>query len=213
KFTRTWDILNWCDPLNAGSGFLHWDQIVKVGDFTAPEVTCPGEDTDWDGIPDQGLTFSTSPWSCTGSFSVPVLNDDNVTDNCSGWSYTTEIVTEVEVEVTNQYGQVTGTRIDTVVVRTNAMITQRADRLVTGIPQGNHYFRYTVEDDCGNKVVEYCPFSVRDLIEPTAICDDELIISIGGGDDSYAGVLPNVRARVYAEAINENATDNCGVDR
>ncbi|MCB9289979.1 MAG: T9SS type A sorting domain-containing protein [Lewinellaceae bacterium] len=213
KFTRTWDILNWCDPLNAGSGFLHWDQIVKVGDFTAPEVTCPGEDTDWDGIPDQGLTFSTSPWSCTGSFSVPVLNDDNVTDNCSGWSYTTEIVTEVEVEVTNQYGQVTGTRIDTVVVRTNAMITQRADRLVTGIPQGNHYFRYTVEDDCGNKVVEYCPFSVKDLIEPTAICDDELIISIGGGDDSYAGVLPNVRARVYAEAINENATDNCGVDR
>ncbi|MCB0587808.1 MAG: T9SS type A sorting domain-containing protein, partial [Phaeodactylibacter sp.] len=154
------------------------------------------------------LVFSTSPWSCTGAFAVPL---PTVADNCSGYQVKSEIVTEVEVPVTNQYGILIGTRIDTVVLRT--ILWNAPTRLVSGIPQGNHYFRYTVEDDCGNKVVTYCPFSVRDQIEPTAICDDELIISIGGGNNSYQGALPNVRARVYAEAINESATDNCEIDR
>ena len=193
KVVRTWDILDWCNP----NQFIHWDQIIKVGDFTPPSVTCPGEDYDWDGTLDP-LVISTSPFSCTASFSVPL---PSVTDNCSDYEVHTEIVTEVEVEVTNQYGQVTGTRTDTVVVRVIAW--NAPTRLVSGIPAGNHYFRYTVEDDCGNKSVVYCPFSVKDQVEPTAICDDNLTISIGGNDFS----------RVYATDIDEGSNDNCEVDR
>jgi hypothetical protein len=72
-----------------------------------------------------------------------------------------------------------------------------------GIPLGNHFFYYEVEDDCGNKTTVYCDFSVRDQIEPVAVCDDQLNISIGGGDF----------ARVFAADIDEGSWDNCEIDR
>ena len=193
KFVRTWDILDWCGP----SPFIHFDQIIKVGDFSAPTVTCPGQDYDWDGSLDP-LVFSTSPFSCTAAFSVPL---PTVTDNCSSYRVKSEIVTQVQVQVVNQYGIVTGTRTDTVVVRT--VLWNAPNRLVSGIPVGNHFFRYTVEDDCGNKAVVYCPFSVKDQVEPTAICDDNLNISIGGQN----------LARIYATDIDEGSNDNCEIDR
>ena len=193
KFIRTWDIIDWCAP----SPLTHFDQIVKVGDFSAPTVTCPGQDYDWDGDLDP-LVFSTSPFSCTAAFSVPL---PTVTDNCSSYRVKSEIVTQVQVQVVNQYGIVTGTRTDTVVVRT--VLWNAPTRLVSGIPTGNHFFRYTVEDDCGNKTVVYCPFSVKDKVEPTAICDDNLNISIGGQN----------LARIYATDIDEGSNDNCEIDR
>ena len=193
KFVRDWTVIDWCD----GDNIAVDAQVIKVGDYTAPAVTCPAQ-----------TVYSTSPFSCTGSFSVPL---PTVTDNCSEYEVHTEIVTEVEVEVTNQYGIVTGTRTDTVVVRVIAW--NAPTRLVSGIPAGNHYFRYTVEDDCGNTTVKYCPFTVADLIEPTASCDDNLHVSIGGGDASYVGPLANVRTRIYATDINEGSNDNCAIDR
>ena len=189
------------------SAAFQYPQVIKVGDFTPPTVICPGFDYDWDGILDP-LVFSTSPFSCTGAFNVPL---PDVEDNCSAWEVKTEIVTEVLVDVTNQYGQVIGQELDTVVVR--LIPWDAPTRLVSGIPAGNHYFRYTVQDDCGNKVVVYCPFSVKDQIEPTAICDDDLHISIGGGGFNYQGPLANVRARVFAEDIDEGSNDNCELDR
>ncbi|MCB0075474.1 MAG: hypothetical protein KDE20_28670, partial [Caldilineaceae bacterium] len=159
KFVRDWTVIDWCDGDNIATDA----QVIKVGDYTPPSVTCPGQDYDWDGDLDP-LVFSVSPFGCTASFSVPL---PDVTDNCSDWEAYTEIVTEVEVDVVNQYGQVTGTRIDTVVVR--AIAWNAPTRLVSGIPAGSHYFRYRVEDGCGNKVIVYCPFTVADLVEPTAI--------------------------------------------
>ncbi|MCB9035398.1 MAG: hypothetical protein H6557_02145 [Lewinellaceae bacterium] len=106
-------------------------------------------------------------------------------------------MTEVEVDVVNQYYQVTGTRTDTVVVR--VIPWDAPTRLVSGIPAGSHYFRYRVEDGCGNKVIVYCPFTVADLVEPTAICDDNLHVSIGGADF----------ARIFAEDVDEGSNDNC----
>ena len=193
KFIRTWTIVDWCDPIN----FYTYPQVIKVGDFTKPVVVCPGEDYDWDGTLDP-LVISTSPFSCTASFEVPL---PTVTDNCSGWEVYSEIVTTVEVDVTNQYGQVTGTALDTITVR--VVEWDAPTRFVSGIPAGNHMFYYVVEDDCGNKTTVYCPFSVRDQIEPVAVCDDQLNISIGGGDF----------ARVFAEDIDEGSWDNCEIDR
>jgi hypothetical protein len=46
-----------------------------------------------------------------------------------------------------------------------------------------------------------CPFRVLDLIEPNAVCDDQLNVSLNG-----EGV-----ARVYAVDINEGSNDNCGI--
>ncbi|MCO6492278.1 MAG: HYR domain-containing protein, partial [Phaeodactylibacter sp.] len=193
KFVRDWTVIDWCN----GDNIAEDEQVIKVGDFTPPAVTCPSEDYDWDGQPD-GLVFSTSPFNCTASFAAPL---PEVTDNCSDWEVYTEILAEVEVEVFNQYGQVTGTALDTVVVRTIAW--NATTRIVSGIEAGSYYFRYVVEDACGNTVTSYCPFEVRDEIEPTAVCNEDLTISIGG----------NGLARLYAADIDEGSNDNCGIDR
>ena len=193
KFIRTWTIVDWCNPID----FFTYPQVIKIGDFTKPTVTCPGEDYDWDGDLDAPI-YSTSPFSCTASFEVPL---PAVEDNCSAWEVYTEIVTEVEVDVTNQYGQVIGTALDTVTVR--VIEWDAPTRYVSGIPVGDHYFYYSVEDDCGNKTVVYCPFSVEDQIEPVAVCDDDLHVSIGGGDF----------ARLFAADIDEGSWDNCEIDR
>ena len=193
KFTRTWTIIDWCSP----TGFYTYAQIIKVGDFTSPTLSCPGYDYDGDGTLDP-LVFSTTPFACTAGFEVPL---PEVEDNCSAWEVHTEIRTEVEVDVINEYGAVTGTAIDTITVR--IVEWDAPTRFVSGIPVGDHYFYYVVEDDCGNKTEVYCPFSVRDQIEPVAVCDDELLISIAGGDF----------ARVFADEIDEGSWDNCEIDR
>ena len=191
KFTRTWTIVDWCNPID----FYTYAQIIKVGDFTAPTVSCPGEDYDWDGVLDAPI-YSTSPFACTAAFEVPL---PSVEDNCSDYEVYTEIVTAVEVDVVDQYGQVTGTELDTITVR--IVEWDAATRYVSGIPMGAHYFYYLVEDDCGNQTEVYCPFSVEDQIEPTAVCDDDLHVSIAGND----------YARIYAEDIDEGSWDNCGI--
>ena len=199
KFVRTWTIVDWCFPTD----LYTYPQIVKVGDFTAPEVSCPDNIGNPGQAGDLGYpVFSTSPYSCTASFEVPL---PDVTDNCSSFSVLTDIVTEVEVEVTNPYGQVVGTELDTVVVAT---IPDGSSRTVSGIPVGLHFFRYTVVDECGNRDVIYCRCEVTDLIQPVAICDDQLNVSLGGGLGSVG--LDEVRARVYAEDFDEGSWDNCG---
>ncbi|WP_425421172.1 GEVED domain-containing protein [Phaeodactylibacter xiamenensis] len=189
KFRREWTIFDWCDP---GSSLIA-NQLIKVGDYTAPEVSCPA------GTP---IAYSTSPFSCGASFEVPM---PSVSDNCSNVTVYTEIVTTTEEEVINQYGLPTGQFVtDTVVVRT---IQPGANRFVSSIPFGGHFFRYVAEDDCGNETELYCPFSVIDEIEPVAVCDDQLNVSIGGGN-----IVPGqpALARVFASDVDEGSWDNCG---
>jgi hypothetical protein len=91
--------------------------------------------------------------------------------------------------------------LDTITVR--VVEWNAPTRLCQAFHAGNHFFYYVVEDDCGNKTTVYCDFSVRDQIEPVAVCDDHLNISIGGGDF----------ARVFAADIDEGSWDNCEIDR
>ncbi len=189
KFRREWTIFDWCDP---GSNLVA-NQLIKVGDFSSPLIECPA------GTP---LAYSSSPFACTAAFAVPM--PANASDNCSSVSVYTEIVTEVEDSLFNQYGLFAGIEVDTVVVRT---IQPGASRFVAGIPFGSHYFRYVASDDCGNETELYCPFEVIDQIEPIAICDDQLNVSIGGGN-----IVPGqpAGARIFVNDIDEGSWDNCG---
>lgn len=189
KFRREWTIFDWCDP---GSS-LEVNQLIKVGDFSAPQIECPA------GTP---LVYSSSPFSCTAAFQVPM--PANISDNCSGVSIYTEIVTEEEDSIFNQYGLFVGIEIDTVVVRT---IQAGANRFVGSVPFGSHYFRFVGTDDCGNATELYCPFEIIDQIEPIAICDDQLNVSIGGGN-----IMPGqpAGARIFAHDVDEGSWDNCG---
>ena len=189
KVRREWNIFDWCEPSN----LIVVNQILKVGDFTAPTIECPFVDYDWDGIGDL-ITYSTGPFDCTASFQVPL---PTVTDNCSTWEITTYIVTDIVVDITNQYGQVIDQGTETIVV---AEIGPNDSRFVSGIPVGDHRFKYHVVDACDNEAELECDFRVVDEVEPVAICDDDLNISIGG--QGYA--------RVYAEDVDEGSYDNCG---
>jgi hypothetical protein len=153
KFIRFWNVLNWCNPIESQT----FVQIIKVGDFTSPEVTCPTADYDWDGELDM-LEFSTGPFDCTGAFEVP---SPTVSDNCSSsWTITTEILAGGTTPI--------------------LVIADGANRFVSGIPVGCHAFRYWVTDGCGNQVDITVPFMVSDKVAPVAVCDDDLNISIGG---------------------------------
>ncbi|MEZ5041744.1 MAG: T9SS type A sorting domain-containing protein [Saprospiraceae bacterium] len=172
KFIRTWTVLDWCHP----GQYTTYTQLIKVGDFDDPIVTAPTADYDWDGHLDI-LSYSTGPFDCSGAFEVPM---PGVTDNCSGWTVTTEILKDGTTPVLT--------------------IAPGANRFVSGIPMGCHAFRYWVTDGCGNQTDITVPFMVEDKVAPVAVCDDDLNISIGG--QGYA--------RVYATDIDEGSWDNCG---
>ena len=193
KIVRTWTVLDWC--ASAGSAIQEYTQIIKVGDVEGPLVSCPAVDYNGDGQADP-MQFSTVPYDCSASFLAPL---PEVTDNCSSWEVETDIVDDQVVPITNQYGIIIGYDTITVVL---ASIGPNEPRQVNGIPVGCYRFRYKVTDDCNNYTVIECDFCVVDNIEPTAICNDDLHISLGG-----QGV-----ARVFAESIDEGSWDNCGVD-
>lgn len=172
KFTRTWTVLDWCEIGRS----LTFTQLVKVGDFIAPQVTAPTVDYDWDGV-DDILTYSTGPFNCTASFEVPL---PIVSDNCSDWSVSTEILADGSTPIFT--------------------IPAGVNRVMSGVPVGCHAFRYWVTDGCGNQTDITVPFTVVDQVAPTAICNEDLNITVD--NQGYA--------RVHAADIDEGSWDNCG---
>lgn len=127
------------------------------------------------------LYFPSDALSCTATFDLPL---PEVTDACSGWSVFTQII--------NDSGQIIA-----------AIPADATDQSISGIPVGCHRFRFTVTDDCGNSTVEECPFCVTDWVEPVAVCDDQLQVTIG---DNGVG-------RLFAVDVDEGSSDNCAIDR
>jgi hypothetical protein len=67
------------------------------------------------------------------------------------------------------------------------------------VPGGVHVIKYIATDTCGNSSQCTMKLTVADLDEPTAVCNDFLIISAAGG-----GI-----ASVKAISFDEGSTDNC----
>lgn len=188
-FRRVWSLIDWCDPGTATFYF----QTIKVVDRTPPTVTCPFVDNNNDGVQDT-LMYSTGPFSCTASFEIDL---PLVFDNCSSWETLTEVVTDFITEILDNEGNVIG--FDTSEVILAIILPGMTDRMVTGIPMGSHWIRYTVSDACDNQTIVYCPIQVDDMIEPIAVCSDDLNISIGGDG----------LTRLFAASLDEGSSDNC----
>lgn len=193
QFLRTWDIIDWCDP----AGSFTFGQIIKVGDFTAPLLNCPAQDTDGDGL-DDVLVFPTQPFECTGAFAVPL---PEVTDNCSSWEVFTQVVTFRDSIVHNA----SGLPVDTLEIEeVLATIPDDApNRFVSGIPTGCHAFRYVVTDACDNQIEQYCTFCVEDRTEPVADCNEQLNVSL-----THDGLV-----RLLAPSVDEGSWDNCAIEQ
>lgn len=181
QFIRRWFIFDDCNP----SATQTYEQTIRVSDNTPPTILAV-TDTSY---------YSTGANSCTGSFVVPL---PTVTDNCSStWQVLTEVITEVPVPILNPVGQVIGTSYQTQVLAT--ILPSATDRTVSNIPMGCHRIRYTATDACGNAATSLVTFCVRDEARPTAICDDQLIMTLGG----TVGTL-------LATDVNEGSNDYCG---
>ena len=137
------------------------------------------------GIPEV-INLSTSPFSCVANVAIPTpgIVDGN---GCSSVELTTYTVLA--------FGEAffAGGYI--------------ADGDVVQAPIGEHVLILCGEDDCGNETCEEYDLVVTDEIEPSAACDDELNVSIGGGD--VASGIEGI-ARIFAEDVDEGSYDNCG---
>ncbi len=189
-FVRRWTVFDQCNP----SQLSTYNQIIRVDDFSPPVITCQaGIDLDNDGLPDTPV-FSTGNTQCAATVQplAPV-----VTDNCSSFSIQTMVVSDIQVPILGPQGQVLGFNIQTVVLDT----LRPGQLFFNNVPVGNHRFRYIATDARGNMSQAECPFSVVDDVQPTAVCDDNLVVAIGS--NSYG--------RVFAQDVNEGSTDNCGI--
>lgn len=178
-FRREWTIVDWCDPQN---NFIY-DQIVRVGDFTGPAISFDIPDNNHDGEPDLYYQYSTSPSSCLANIIVPnpVVSDGN---GCSG-------IQQVLVQINDATG-------DYLWNGTPATLVQ--------LPIGDYTFIYCATDECGNESCSEVALEVRDRIAPTAVCNDEIIISIGGGDTSINELGT---ATLSAADLDEGSSDHC----
>ena len=71
---------------------------------------------------------------------------------------------------------------------------------IEGLPLGRTWIRYYALDECGNERTVTVEIDVVDLTPPTAICEDQTVVSL---DDSGW-------AELYAESLDDHSTDNCG---
>lgn len=180
-FRRQWNIIDWC---NAGASTT-WDQLIKVGDFTSPDVYFDIPDYDNDGIENLSFETSTSPFECSANWSVPyaITSDAN---SCSG-------IGARSVTIRTDLGGYVWTGLEGTVVQ--------------GLQIGVYEVTWCISDGCGNQTCETRGLIVRDNIAPTATCNDELNVSIGGGDihNGVEGV-----AHIFAAAVDGGSYDNCG---
>jgi len=182
QFIRRWYIFDDCNP----TGTLSYDQVIRVADTTPPLITTATDTT----------YYSTGGSSCMASFEAPL---PTVSDNCSNsWQVLTEVLTEVPVQLLNEVGQVVGTIMQTQVLAT--FPNGATNRTVSNVPIGCHRIKYTVTDACGNIATKEMTFCIRDQALPTAVCDDQLILSLG----SSVGTL-------LATDIDEGSNDPCGL--
>ncbi|MFN7119269.1 MAG: T9SS type A sorting domain-containing protein, partial [Saprospiraceae bacterium] len=188
---REWTIADFCNPLN----FLVFTQLIQVGDSEAPLVACPTTDQDGNGILDT-LVFSTTSTACSATFDVPA---PFITDNCSSSTFKVEVISDTLVEVRDEFGFIIDIRLEKFV---RATVQSTGSLRVSNIPIGDHAFKYTVTDACGNSTVVECPFLVRDLSEPVVVCKSSITVSLGGDGT----------AMVFATDVNESSRDNCAID-
>lgn len=177
KFTRTFTVIDWCQPTSPPRIFT---QLVKVGDFDPPSISPPTQDLDFDGFADEGpLRFSATTTGCSGLFVIPA---PPVSDNCSAFQVQAFIYLN---------GLAESTPLGPYPLSAVA---------VASVPLGAHLLRYIATDACGNQTSLDVPILVEDGTAPSAICENDLHISLG-----TQGI-----ATVLASSLNAASSDHCG---
>ena len=197
KVRREWTILDWCRP---GKSIIY-NQVIKAGDYSAPEMTAPEPQTVGYDI----ITYSVSPFDCDADFQVPV---PATTDNCSSNILVYYAIEEnVDIPQYDNFGNIIGYINEWRVVRQGL-----AGTMVAALPPDRVYrYHYTAQDACLNQSELYVSFQVLDLVEPLTACDNSIIISLGGGSFELGNSIDDGGyARLESFEFQEGISDNCG---
>lgn len=165
------------DCENVGMAIHRDTQYVILRDTIAPVVNCPTSSTV--GSLTNPYSFRTTFNACTG---LPgVIAPPTGTDNCD------TVLTAIQTGVYN--------------ATTSVKVGNNLDFL-NPLEVGTYRVAYALRDDCGN-TSEICNvyFKIVDQTLPTAICSDELVVSLAYGN-----------LTITAEDISDGSYDACGID-
>lgn len=199
KVNRRWTIIDWCTAEEKLCS-----QQLRVIDDIAPVVTCPADITT--AQPINGVfpaaVISVSPGTCTATWNVvpPIAVFD-----CSNITYDVFIkladANGGEPPANTPFVKVDG---QTRVVGVSPALAPTINTLarpfrIEGLPLGRTWIKYTVTDACGNSSDCFTEIDVVDTTPPTAICEDETVLSL---DDQGHGKL-------FAQVLDNHSNDNC----
>lgn len=200
KVARQWNIIDWC----TGETKVCL-QTIKVEDNIRPVVTCPADLTTQSGAPSITAAdiITVSSDGCTANWPVkpPVAVND-----CS--FVTWEVFFKKADSNGNPPAGTPFTKADGATVVVGSLpayasnISQSArPYTINNLPLGRTWLKYTITDECGNSTDCFTEVDVVDRTPPTAICEDETVISLD--DSGWADLL--------AESLDDHSNDNCGV--
>lgn len=182
KIVRNYTVIDWCNTDDVRT----FQQVVKIGDFTAPVFTAPT------GV----LEYSTNAGNLCGAYIRLDLPSLSLTDACS----------DVLSLSANVYlnGNLNSAPLGSYDVNLNNTAAEISGLL----PVGDHIVRYTYADECGNFGETDVDISITDGTPPVAQCEDGLNVSITRSVSPDPSVAPGI-AILRPEMIDAGSYDDC----
>lgn len=185
QIVRTWKVMDWCQFVNNQYVVFQHDQIIKVMNSVPPVITST--------LPDL-LVCSYDDDCEKGFIELKASGNDDCTElNKLRWFYSIDLFMD---GIVDSSGSWMGAYID----------------LSDEFPIGTHEVRWTLEDFCGNHVSESQLFTIRNCTAPTAVCIDQLIVTLQAVDHDSDGIPDVEQAEVYASQFNCCSSHPCGYD-
>ncbi len=172
KVIRYWSVLDWCS-----NELGQFTQTIFVEDNNNPVVTCAAN---------QVYSIDADSHVCTANWVVPA---PVTVFDCHNTTYI------VEYLLADEDGNAPSDEF-----YTHDNVVEYGDGyLITDLPIGKTWIKYTIVDECGN--VSYCftEVEVVDNVPPIPVCDEFTAVSINSDG----------LAKVFATTFDDGSHDNC----
>ncbi|MEZ5049396.1 MAG: hypothetical protein R2766_07075 [Saprospiraceae bacterium] len=172
KVVRLWTVLDWCN-----SSYHQFTQTLYVDDTRVPIISCS---------PDI-YNLKADHYSCTANWNVV---DPIVIFECHETHY------EVAYLNADDFGN---PPVDGIYIDDNVQV-YGTGYVITDLPIGKTWIKYTVYDECGNISECFTEVEVVDEVPPIPVCDQNTVVSINSTG----------KGRIYSETFDDGSHDNCG---